>query len=177
VEAVLFELNLGASDQFSHGAGNEQFRRSRQRHHPSTDVHGDPSQLPLHNLALACVKAGANVNAKRLHRSRDRGRAAERERRFVKYRSKAVAGRVLFPPTSTLQFSPDDAPETRKQLAEAAVAKLRGERGRTDDIDEQNRRETPIAQMAHHPSICRPDPRWKFRSASRDRGRPLAVFL
>ena len=111
------------------------------------------AELAVDLLALAGVDARAHVDAELLDGGGDLGGRAERLRRLAERREEPVAGGVLLAAAEALQLGADQPAEPREQLVPARVAELRGQRGRSDDVEEEHRREAPGDRRSRHGSI------------------------
>src|SRR5918912_4581027 len=126
VLAALLEGDPGAGDEVAHRARDEHLARPRERRDARPRVDGDPAHLPVRELALAGVQAGAQLDAEPPHRLLDRVGGADRPRRPVEGGEEAVAGRVDLAPAVAGELRADRRLVRLEQLAPAAVARLRG---------------------------------------------------
>src|SRR5205085_5710494 len=93
---ALVELEARAGDEVFDRARNEDLARLRLLRDSRADVNGDPADLAVQPLALACVQAGAYLEPEPLHRLGDRAGTADRAGRPVEGGEKAVARRIEF---------------------------------------------------------------------------------
>src|SRR5262245_27018638 len=63
VLAPVLEHEPGPGNQVLHGLGHEHLRGARLGRDSGADRHGDPADLPVHQLALAGVDAGPDLDA------------------------------------------------------------------------------------------------------------------
>ena len=77
---------------------------SRKRADAGTDVHGDAADVVAAEFAFAGVKAGAHLDAQRLHRVTNCHGAADRSLWAVERREEAVAGGVDLAAAETRQL-------------------------------------------------------------------------
>src|SRR5882724_10673050 len=96
VGATIHEAQARAGDQILHGAGDEDLAGRGARRHPSPDVDGNAPHIVAHQLALARVQPGPDLDPERADAFANGAGAADRARRSVKRREEAVAYRLHF---------------------------------------------------------------------------------
>src|SRR3954471_8810405 len=107
-------------------------------------MHRDPADVSVEHLALAGVKAGANLDSQSPCLLADRQGAADRSSRPVEGRKDAVAQHLYLLSPKPLELRPDRRLMSRQELPPARVPKLGGTLGRPDDICEHHRGEHAV---------------------------------
>lgn len=120
--AAVTEAQPGARYQVLHGTGHQDLARTRERGDSGADVNGNAAHLIPHDLALAGMEPGADVDPERPDVVGDRAGAADTARRTVEGRQEAVTGRVDFTAPEPLEITPDNGVMAVQQVAPAAVA-------------------------------------------------------
>ena len=118
------ELQPGARHQVTDGAGDDDLARARLSRNARADVHGEPGELAVRDLALARVDACADLEPQRLN-GLDRGSSAtDRAGRSVEARKEADARGVELAPAEALELPPDRRVVAFEQRAPAPVSEL-----------------------------------------------------
>src|SRR5205823_12374200 len=94
VGSTIYEAQARARDQVLHGAGDEDLAGRGARRHPGPDVDGNAPHIVAHQLALARVQPGPDLDPERADAFANGAGAADRARRSVKRREEAVAYRL-----------------------------------------------------------------------------------
>jgi hypothetical protein len=89
----IVEFDTRASDEVLYGPRDDHVARVRRVHNTGCEVNGDAENISLGPLNLACMQAGADLDAKRDHGFGDRLGAMDRARRTIKQSHKSVAQR------------------------------------------------------------------------------------
>src|SRR5882672_11402612 len=144
VDPAIVESKARPGHQILDRAGDEYFTALGERGHARADVHRDASQLVPHDLALASVHAGANLDAEASYALGDRTARPHRARGTVERRQKAVARRVDLAATEAPQFRANRRVVRLNQIAPATVADLRGASRGVDDVGEEDGREQTV---------------------------------
>src|SRR3954447_435805 len=106
VHATVGELDSGAGDEVGDGARDEHLARPRSGAHARADVHRDAAHISVaHQLALAGVQTGADLDAERANRVAGRARAANPSRGTVERRQEPVAHRLDLSPTMAVELA------------------------------------------------------------------------
>src|SRR3954447_5527050 len=150
MDALLSETERCPDHQILDGGGDENLAHARERHHTGAGVHPDATDMPIYRLDLAGVDARADLDPDRANVLDHPFCGTHCLRRVVEGGEEAVAREVLFSTTFGLEAAADDRPESDEERAPSRVAQLGGDRGGTDDVDEQDRRETPFALTPRH---------------------------
>src|SRR5207244_2564737 len=103
--APVDEDDPGAGDQVLDGTRHEHLAWISGGRDPCARVDGNPADLVAHQLALACVKPCADLNAERPDAFADRARGPNGTGRPVEAGEEAVAGRVHLPPVVQLEHA------------------------------------------------------------------------
>ena len=106
---------------FDH-TGDENFAGPAQGGDPRPDMHRNAGEVAALHVALARVHAGADLEPERADGLGDGQRAANRAGRAVEVRDEAVAGRLRFAPSVTLDELADHRVVPRQQVAPPVVA-------------------------------------------------------
>src|SRR5262249_26868670 len=93
-DAAVLELDPRPGDEDLDRARHEHLARLRARGDARARVHRDSGNLAVDDLALACVEAGAHVDAELANGFGNRTGTADRARRPVERREEPVARRV-----------------------------------------------------------------------------------
>src|SRR5712664_4118844 len=142
--APVVELEAGAGDEILDGARHEHLARARIGGDARTCVDGDPRDLAVDELALACVKSGSDLDPERSNCFGDRTGATDRACRAIEGRQKTVTNGVHLAAACPAQLTANERVVLLEQLAPTRVAELGHLRSRADDVGEHNRREHAI---------------------------------
>src|SRR6266511_3454042 len=124
-DAAIAEPNAGPRDEVLDRARDEHFTRRRFGRHSRSDMHGDPSDLAVHDLALARVEPSANLQPEVSHGVTDRACAPDRARRPVEAGEEAISCRVDLAARKPDQLPPNALVVLLEELPPPPVAKLR----------------------------------------------------
>ncbi len=109
-----------------------------QRHHPRTDVDGQPAHVALACLQLTRVQAGANADPESPHPPADRRRAADAPSRAVEGGEEAVAGVLDLLAAMARELTSDQVVVALKQLVPSTIAHLRRSLDGAADVGEEH---------------------------------------
>src|SRR6266550_4318210 len=154
--APVDEDDPGAGDQVLDGTRHEHLARISGGRDPCARVDGNPADLVAHQLALACVKPCADLNAERPDAFADRARGPNGTGRPVEAGEEAVAGRVHLPPVVQLEHASNAGVVLVEHLMPATVAELASAFRRAHDVGEQDSGEDAVVVW------CRARPRQKL---------------
>src|SRR3954471_5053369 len=113
----------------------------------------DASDVVAHQLDLAGVQPGTDLESQGTDTVADRDRATDRARRAIEGREESVAGRVDLPAAMALELTSDKTAIRVQQVAPPSVTDLGGLTRRLHDVAEEHRREHAVGLG------MRPDPR------------------
>jgi hypothetical protein len=110
-------------------------------------VHRDPADFAVDNLALAGVKAGADVEPELVEGGSDRTGTADSPRRPVERGEEAVAGGVELRAPEAGELSANSRVVALQELPPSRVSERDGLLCRTDDVGEQHGRLKPFKRL------------------------------
>src|SRR5262250_474970 len=138
VLATIREPQAGACHQVLHGAGDQHLGGCGSRHYPGSDVHGDPPDVVLHQLAFTRVESGPDLNPQGTDRIADGAGAADCPRGAIEGREEAVPHRLDLSTPMPFEF-PSYYPIVRiEECAPRTVAQRRGPLRRAHDVGEED---------------------------------------
>src|SRR5205823_10196919 len=108
VEAAVLEYELRACDEILHGAGDQHLARFCLLRHPGSDRNGDSARLRPHQLALAGVETGTDLEPDRLHVLDQRASTLDRAARAIECGEEAVPRSVDLVAAELVQPAADD---------------------------------------------------------------------
>src|SRR5438105_14601275 len=129
----LLERDPRAGDEVADGARDQHLSRVCLSRDARARVHGDPTHLAVHQLALTGMEARPQLETEGPDRVSDRARRANRPRRPVEGGEEAVARGVDLATAKPRQLLPDGCVMGLEKLAPAAVAELGGSPRRLDE--------------------------------------------
>src|SRR5262249_46626592 len=141
VEAVhptIDEAQARARHQILHGAGNEDLGGCGGRHYPGSDVHGDPPHVVPHQLTLARVEPGPDLDPQGADPIADGAGATDCPRGAVEGRKEAVPHRPDFSTPMPFEFPSDNRMVRVEECAPRTVAQRRGPVRRAHDVGEED---------------------------------------
>ena len=145
------EPEARAGDRVAERRGHQHLTGLPDPHHPGRDVHREPADLPLHQLGLAEMGAGANLDPELADGVDDRAGATDRVRGPVEAREEAVPRGVQLAPPMALQLLSDERVVPLDQVPPPAVPQIRGDLGRADDVgEEQGHQDRRVASPPRH---------------------------
>ena len=150
VHAVVGELEPRSGDRVAERRRNEDLPRLPRAHHARADVDGEPSDLPLHQLDLADVQAGADLDPDLPDAVGDRARASDRVRGPVEPSEEPVPCGVELPAPESLQLRADDRVVPLDEGSPAKVAQIGRDLRRPHDVREEHGRQHGAASPRRH---------------------------
>src|SRR5947209_6310114 len=142
--AAILEDKPGTGYKVLHRAGYEHLAWSGQGRHSRPDVHGDPTDLRIHDFALTRVKSRAHVKPNASHSFADRTGAPDGASRPVEAGEEAVAGRIDLAAGEPHKLPPNHCVMLLNKVTPTTVAQLGQLRRRADDVREQDGRQNPV---------------------------------
>src|SRR5262245_27372711 len=100
-------------------------------------MHGDATELFADHLALSGVNARSDVNAELLDRVHNCPSAADRTRRAIKRRQKAIAGSIDLATSMSRELVTNKGVMLSEKVLPASVTELDKPIRRTDNVREQ----------------------------------------
>jgi hypothetical protein len=147
---------------------HEDLTGSRGGHDPGADRDGDPADLAGDLLDLADVKPGPHLEAERLDGFADVEGALDGRGGGVEDGEEAVSRRIDLAATVTAQCRPNGLVMLLDEITPGAIAQLRRQLGRPDDVrEEHGRQETLDPPSGHGQSVARDWGRIKAAPRSR----------
>src|SRR5207253_4344765 len=110
-------------------------------HHARSDRNGDSARLLSHQLALAGVEAGTDLEAERLHVLDQRAGTLDRAARAIECGEEAVPRSVDLVAVKLIQPAADEGMMALEERTPRRVPDLGRMLRRADDVGEQHRRE------------------------------------
>src|SRR3954453_942910 len=136
VGAAVAEAHPRACDQVGHGAGDEDLSRISRCSDPGCDVHCDPRDPVADHLDFAGVQAQTELDTQGTPRIAPCSGARERTTGPSKGGEEPIPCRVDLVASVLAQHTPQQVEVSRKKVAPAPVAYVRGLLCRPDDVGE-----------------------------------------
>ena len=108
MHATLYEAQARVRHQVLHGTGDEHLGGAGGCSDPGADVDGDGSDVVVHQLALARVEPGPDLDPQRTDPVADGAGATDRPRRAIEGCEEAVRDGVCLTAPMPFEFPPDD---------------------------------------------------------------------
>jgi len=115
---------------------------------PGSDVNGDPSHRPPHELAFAHVQPGPDVDPEGPYGAGDGGRAPDGLGRLVEHREEPVACGVHFAAAEPFELSTDQGVVLGQESTPSAILEPGGVFRRAHDVGEEHRGQNAPAPRA-----------------------------
>ena len=141
--AAVLEAGARADDQVTHGARDEDFTGAGLVADPRRDVYGDPSDVGVHQFALAGVDAGADLEAQRFSICAERLGAADGLRGAVERSEVAITGVLHHSAAESFGEVGGDLIEPVQHRPPPLIARCRGVFRRCDHVGEQHGAQSP----------------------------------
>ena len=138
------EGDLGAGHQVANRARDEDLPGLGLGHDPGADVDGDPPELVAHDLDLAHVDPGPDVDPGGTEPVDHFDGAFDGLGRLIERGEEPIAGGVDLPPTVPLQRAADDPVVGGQQLPPRPVAQFLGPLRRAHDVREEDGGQEPL---------------------------------
>src|SRR5919108_2971558 len=135
----VLEPEGGAGDQLPERAGDQDLARTGQGREPGPRVDRHPAEPSAHDLGLADVDTGPDLDPERPNALNDRRCTANGLGRTVEGGEEAVAGGVDLPSPEPLELGSNDPVVACQELPPPPIAHLTGDLGRAHDVREQHR--------------------------------------
>jgi hypothetical protein len=150
VLTTVLEQDARAGDQILDRARDEHFAGMSLGGDAGADVDGDPADLLVQELTLACMQPGSDLEPQLAEAVADRARTVDGPSRPVEAGEEAVACRVDLPPPEVAELSADGLVMPLQQLPPGEVAEPGRAGSGADDVGEEHRGEHAIRFLLPH---------------------------